>query len=368
MKSSFYILLVFLVSTSCNVENKNQQHISLENEVFELKINPQGGAFSYISPRDSEMNFLSWKLEQDQMPQNNRLGAPFQGHFLCYGRWGAPTEGEIEAGIPHNGDHNNRIWEVEKSADTRSLTMKVKAKKDQVDIVREIFLSEEQALFKVRETFEHRSAIGRLCNIVQHVTLGPPFLNSSLQIFSNCEQGFLQANSFPDPTSNEYTWPEAKDENGSSFDLRKFQSRRNFVSTHIINDSYGWVLAIDSLSKYYIGYVWKTEDYPWVNFWNHNKESRPVAYGMEFGTTGIGRPYPELVENNVFFHGRNSYFFMDAGQKISKEYFGFTGMLKDSNFVVEDIKFDSLITIIFKSSEKKAFYSVNYRLDNLIDN
>jgi hypothetical protein len=369
MNLSFYfLLLIVFIITSCNTIDKQSEQIWLKNENIEIGINSFGGAISFFSPVNSDVNFLSWKLNQDDMPENNRNGAPFQGHFLCYGRWGAPTEGEIKAGIPHNGEHNNKLWRTEKSADNLSLTMHVKAEMDQVNITRKIRLAKDQGVFKVRETFEHTSGIGRLCNIVQHLTLGPPFLNTSLRIYSNCQEGFLQVNSFPDPGSKEYVWPEGRDEEGNSFDLRKFQTGINFVSTHIINDSCGWVIAIDSLSRYFMGYVWSTEDYPWINLWNHNEEGSPAAYGMEFGTTGIGRPYPDLVSNDVFFHGKNSYFFMDAGQEIVKEYYGFSGQVEDSSFKVEDIRIDSLITIIFKSTTEKGFYSINYPIDDLIDN
>jgi hypothetical protein len=68
-----------------------------------LSINLFGGALVDFRLSEQSLNPYAWRLSTDEIPPNNRNGAPFQGHFLCLGRWGAPTAGEIRAGVPHNG-------------------------------------------------------------------------------------------------------------------------------------------------------------------------------------------------------------------------------------------------------------------------
>jgi len=336
-----YILTALLFTSmllfSCEKNTKNKQFI-IENESIVLEINQLGGAFSAMRLKDNSLNFLSWKLSREDMPENNRKGAAFEGHFLCFGRWGSPTAGEIKKGIPHNGEHNNLMWSKETGKNTNEWIMTVSAASDAVNIERKIKLAGEQALFKVTEKFTSTSNLGRISNIVQHVTLGPPFINPLTQFYSNAGKGFLQENCWPDPSVCEYDWPNAISCSGDSFSLSQFNHDRNFVSTHIIADSTGWALAVDPVSRQYAGYMWKTEDYPWINFWNQNRGQHVFAYGMEFGTTGIGRTYEELVVKNPEFHGHSSFFFMDAGETITKSYFGFCGKIPAS-----DCKFHSFI-------------------------
>ncbi len=368
MKQAIAILFVLLFLQACKNNPTAIDRIVLDNESFSIAVDPFGGAVSEMFLKEDSLNFLSWKLSQDQMPANNSEGAAFKGHFLCYGRWGAPTEGEIEAGIPHNGHHNNLLWEWNVSGGGKKLSMEVRSEKEKFLISRSIQLDEHQPLFHFTERFIHTAAIGRLCNIVQHITLGPPFLNPESRFFSNCSRGFLQVNSYPDPSESEYLWPEAKDPEGNSFDLTHFQTDRNFVSTHIFDEPKGWVIAIDPLSASYLGYIWDSEHYPWINFWNHNQDNSPAAFGMEFGTTGVGRPYPELVAADASFHQRRSFFFLDAGEEVKKEFTGFSGKLKSGYTEVESIKIDSFITIIFKNESLNERYSDKYDIRSLIGN
>ena len=365
-KATIIALVSVFFLAACKTLKNEAEPVQLSNEALQLSVNPNGGAITNITLASMEINFLNWSLRPEQMPENNQEGAPFQGHFLCYGRWGAPTEGEINAGVPHNGHHNNLEWSWE--SENNHLKMEVYSPLDQARIHRSIILHENFPLFYVKESFEHVSSTGRLSNIVQHVTLGPPFLTDSLRIFSNCTLGFLQELSWPEPQLYEYSWPLGEDNEANQFDLSIFQGNRNFVSTHIIEDSIGWVIAVDPVSNSFLGYIWEMEDYPWINFWNYNQDGVPHAYGMEFGTTGIGRSYQDLLSTNTGFHGRQSYYFMDAGEKIQKEYCGFAGRIPEHYPQFENIRIDSFITIIFKKPIIKDYFTIEYDLYSIIDN
>lgn len=288
---------------------------------IQMQIKPWGGNIVALeNNHKNSTNPLTWSLKTEQMPPNNRNGAPFQGHFLCTGRWGAPTKGEIAMGVPHNGQASNVLWNVETLNDTL-LKLKVAAPQDQMEIVRSFRSSARAGCILVYEEFSSTSSVLRLNNIVQHVTIGPPFLNKETIILSNAGEGFLQNHSWPDPSLYAYSWPIAQDSMGKRFDLRRPNTKRNFVSTHIISDSIGWVSAYDPVSGNLLLYKWKSSEYPWLNIWNHQENGTPVALGMEFGTTGIGRSYNELIFNpRSIFKGFHSYTSLDAGEKVEKSY------------------------------------------------
>jgi hypothetical protein len=294
----------------------------LENEFTALEINPLGGAIVGFTLKENPVNPLSWAAKAAQMPPNNQAGAPFQGHFLCIGRWGSPTEGEKAMGVPHNGDHNNRLWRIAEQQE-HHLQIQVEAPADGFHLERTVRLEPGAAVFHVQERVVNTRSSGRLSNVVQHPTLGPPFLNAETRINSNAGDGFLQKLAYPDPSRHAFRWPLAiRDSSGTAVDLRRSDLPHNYVSTHVFDDSVeqGWITAYSPRHKLVYGFVWETEDYPWLNLWHHSQEGQPVAKGLEFGTAGIGRPYQELLARDCRFRGHNSFEFHDAGEVKEKRY------------------------------------------------
>lgn len=318
--------LAFLATTPFFCNGSGQEVILLDNGFLELEIERNGGHYTGIRLPGLDLNPLSWALTPAQMPANNRNGAPFKGHFLCLGRWGAPSEGEIAAGIPHNGEQSNTVWSVSSISKGR-VAMSNTAPLDGLAVKRTVQMLEELPAFLVREDFINTFSLGRVSNVVQHVTVGPPFLSKSTLVNSNADKGFNQQYSYPDPHAHAYDWPVAVIDamENRTTDARRTDEDINYVSTHLIQEDreYGWITAYDPESGLLLGYVWRKSDYPWVNIWNHYENGSPAAKGLEFGTTGIGRPYKDLLETDTRFHGVNSWEYIDAGEVIRKSYLGF---------------------------------------------
>ncbi len=315
-------ILLGLSWAICKVQAASEV-IYLENKEARLGIDLWGGSFVEFKLKDSGVNPLSWKLTAAQMPANNQAGAPFAGHFLCLGRWGQPTEGEMAAGLPHNGQATNTLWTLG-GAKSNALKMHNEAPMDGMHVERHVKLDADQPLFYVTESVTNTTSVGRLNNIVQHVTVGPPFLSKQTIIDSNADEGFLQKQSYPDPHAHAYHWPTAYSvEERQVIDLRSSDTPINYVSTHIYRDPYGWITALSPENGLLLGYLWKTDEYPWANIWHHNEDGQPVAKGLEFGTTGIGRPYQDLLATDTRFHGVSSFHFLDAGETLKKSFAAF---------------------------------------------
>jgi len=295
--------------------------IKFYGDNIRMLINPFGGNIIGLETGNAyNVNPLTWQLSREQMPSNNKEGAPFQGHFLCTGRWGAPTEGEIAMGVPHNGEASNSLWKITYNSDSL-LQIHAVAQDDHMEILRNFRKGPVAGSFYVSENFTSTSTVLRINNIVQHVTLGPPFLNEETIILTNATEGFLQSHAWPDPTRYSYRWPKATDSLGKSFDLQYPNTQSNYVSTHIFSDTTAWVSAYDPISGNLLLYTWKTNEYPWLNLWNHQENEQLQALGLEFGTTGIGRSYNELLFNpKSIFRGYHSYSALDAGESINKNY------------------------------------------------
>lgn len=294
----------------------------LHHEHLSLTVSLYGGAFTDLRVPEGTINPFSWGLRPEQMPPNNREGAAFQGHFLCLGRWGAPSAGEIKAGIPHNGEPTNGWWTHIQASPTH-LIMEADAPKDGLHILREMRLEIGAPVFHVSETVTNVASLGRVSNLVQHPTLGPPFLDTTTRINTNAGPGFLQSLSYPNPHAYAYEWPTGiLDSSKAPLDLRRTDNGANYVSTHVFDEGEptGWITAYSPTHNLLLGYVWDTDQYPWLNVWQHVKEGQPHAKGLEFGTTGIGRPYEELLKTDTRFLGHNSWEYLDAGEKVHKHY------------------------------------------------
>ncbi|MDR2628315.1 MAG: hypothetical protein LBC40_09810 [Dysgonamonadaceae bacterium] len=291
-----------------------------------LSVDLYGGAFVDFRLSGQSPNPFSWKVAAEEMPPNNRNGAPFRGHFLCLGRWGAPTEGEMRAGVPHNGQPGNATWEVVTHDRDSFLHIRSEAPMDGITVNRRIRFApaSDHALFRVSDSVRSRLTVGRLFNVVQHATLGVPFLSTATIIDSNAGAGFMQHRYIPGRPVDEYAWPIAvMDSTERKIDLRQTTGSDNYVSTHVFPHDTAWATAAAPDHGLLIGYVWKTADYPFFNLWQDTQHGAPYAKGLEFGTTGIGRPYRELLEADSRFHGLLSFFYLDAGEEVEKSFIGF---------------------------------------------
>ena len=229
---------------------------------------------------------------------------PLRGHFVCLDRWGAPSEAEIARGVPYHGEAPRVLWKA-----TGPRTMAAKLPIANFSIERDLTLT--GATLNVRERVTNRNPTGRVYNMVQHPTIAPPFLDEETFIDANAGLGFAQAT----PNQEPQPFPRAH-----TADLRRLTSDPlpNVVS-YIIEGPTGWVTAASPTSALVLAYLWKTNEYPWLNIWRDVAKGRPVARGLEFGSTGLHQPYPELIRRGRMLD-RPLFSYLDAGESVERTY------------------------------------------------
>ncbi|WP_194777901.1 hypothetical protein [Pararhodonellum marinum] len=324
-----------------------KEHHILENEQSSLTIHQKGGAIIDFHLKDNGVNPLCFEFSKDQMPENNKGGAPYRGHFLCLGRWGLPSSGEIKAGIPNHGQIANVAWKIDGRSNQKCLMMEAIAPKEGLKLERKIRLDPKIALIEVSECVTNQNPLGRVFNMVQHPTLAKPFLAVDTLIDCNGDIGFDQ--DFPGtPDSDSFTWPYVKLGNDGDENLRNPKIPRNAVYTIIVRktDELGWITAFSPSLKTMIAYIWKRSDYPWIHHWLHYEGSKLEYRGMEFGTAGIHQPFKTILMEfpKVFDH--HTFDYIDSGEKKVKKYLSFLIQI-DSEFQgVDHIGLDHEIIFI----------------------
>ena len=367
MHEKVIVILTIAFLYSCSGESGANQRITdsvsdtlicLSNDAVSVSISRFGGAVIEFSFNKNPCNPLSWNVPMNEMPENNNSGAPFQGHFLCIGRWGAPTPAEIALGIPHNGEPANIWWKNTGSQTQQFAEMEVTATLEQLHINRRITLSPDQACWMAEETLENLQTSGRQTAIVQHATIGTPFLSEQAIVSSNASYGFNQSLISESLGKYEYKWPTGfADTLRTQIDLRKSDSKESYVSTHIIEDEIGWATLANPSEKLLIGYLWKTSDYPWLHIWHGIRDGELRAKGIEFGTTGLGDTFSPEQRAAIRFHERNNNLFLDNRASVTKKYYCFLLQIPDDFISTDSISFEEN-TIRIKYSTKKQLAPV----------
>ena len=94
-KNVFFKWCLIFCVLPLSIFAKNRKESSLKtivNPLAQISFDLHGGAIVDFHLKSNKINPFTWKVSTAQMPANNKSGAVFQGHFLCLGRWGAPTD------------------------------------------------------------------------------------------------------------------------------------------------------------------------------------------------------------------------------------------------------------------------------------
>lgn len=370
MKTVIGILLSILVMSHLSSGDEDRPIVKMESDKAEVVIDLGGGSISEYRLKSNDLNPLDWDswsfspTPDDDPPMEPRS----MGHFLCLDRWGSASEAEKANGMTNHGEATQVWWVVshEMESATGKLNARLKAQLPMagINVERSVHMHQDSAVVMVEEFVTNENPIGRIYNIVQHPTIGGPFLNENTIVDSNGTRGFMQERSLPNPEQPEVRWPNALQLDGTEVDLRYLTDdpSPNVVS-FIMDDEYGWVTAISPDTGLLIGYIWKTSDYPWLNIWRHVKDGKPFARGLEFGTSGLHKPGHDLVAKGRIFD-QALYRYIDADETQRFKYVMFLVEVPEDFEGVEKIDYKG--PIIQVSEKGTQARQVNVKANSLL--
>ncbi len=293
-----------------------------DTEVARLFVDLDGGSIGDFHLKSTGLNPLAWAT-----PSPGDRSKHGFGHFLCLDRWGPPSDVEGKNGMPYHGEAANTSWtilqDVRVADGILTAEMGATLAKAGLTVRRSLRMSQTAPVFVVREEVTNQNPLGRVYNMVQHPTIGTPFLDETTLVDCNGRKGFAQGGVLPDPEEPSAYWPQAAGPDGELVNLRHLtdNSAPNVVS-YTLDGQYGWVTAATPAQRLLIGYLWKTADYPWVSLWRDVRKGRPAARGLEFGTTGLHQPFPILVKKGRIWD-RPLFEYLDASETAAKGYMAF---------------------------------------------
>jgi len=328
---------LIIVIVICLVSNSYSQNVTLENESTKLKIDLLGGKIREFFLKNIAINPIHSEY----------------GHFICFDRWGPSSVADQAKGIPWHGEASYVTWKidqapVEKDSHIYS-EMSCQLPKVKLSLKRKIWLDKNAAVVKVVEEVTNQNNVTKIFNLVQHATIGPPFLDSTTIVDTKVIKGFSQAGTIPPAENETIGWPKAKLE-GFQNDLRYLTGMgpEQLVLSYTLdqNKQYGWVSAINASKGLLIGYIWPIKESPWLNLWLSQYGHIPGARGLEFGTTGLHQPFDVIESIDSIFSQQLSEH-IAPNETISKSYIAFLAAIPNDYKGVEEITYqDNKIKIV----------------------
>lgn len=325
--------------------------LNLDSPAAQLVIDPAGGAIIDFHLSGQDLNPLTWDSwnPANAKPGDKPSSLRTKGHFVCLDRWGPPNEADKALGIGPHGEAPRSQWTVDQPAqdagDHVSAVMSVKMPLAGMTARREIKLLKSGAVFSVRETVINENTHGRIYNVVQHPSIGLPFLSTETLVDTNATRGVIHGRDLHDE-STAIQWPSATDSKGAPVDLRHVDGLGDPVmSSFIIEDEYGWATAASPDKGLLIGYLWKKADYPWLNLWRRSVNGKVFSLGLEFGTTGLEEPFADLVKQGSLL-GWPLFNYVDTKDSASLQYACFLMPIPADFTGVEKLTYDGKAIVV----------------------
>jgi len=299
---------------------KNRKALRLANGEIEIVVLVGGGHLAEMSLATGEYAGLNclwtsyWPTADPGSQRAARLVsrygsdpaaqflAGYTGHALCLDLFGPPSPKEAQLGIALHGEAAVHPWSFRPTPD--GSIGHVELPVAQLSFTRRLSLASDSPILFVTEHVENRGDHLRELQWVQHLTLGPPFLDSTGSFLSaSLDKGITGPLGYEGHArlqdSASFAWPYAPELDGSMADLRAPFARfaTGFIAAVRVSPDrdLGFIAALNSRLGLACIYCFRRLDFPWITIWEENCARTAVpwngvvqARGMEFGTT----PFP----------------------------------------------------------------------------
>ena len=334
--------------------HRNRRAICIENETVRVTALVEGGHIAEIVHKPTGVNPLwtpPWpSIEPSTYSSTSRpeygssneayILSGLMGHSVCLDTYGMPSADEFAAGIPVHGEAC--VAPYKSTNDGTSISMAAVLPLAQLEFHRRIQLLDHGNLVRIQESIENLSASDRPIAWTQHVTLGPPFLESGRTQFrapvtrSNViDEDFTGGRGFQ-KTGAQFNGLLCPAKDGGVIDLRVYTGEpvSGGFTTHLLDPAsdVAYFLSWSPTTKVVFGYIWKRKDFPWLCRWeeNHLRSDPPwngqtMTCAMEFGVSPSLGSRRQMVERGSLF-GAPGYCWVPAKSRVDAEYHAFVAI------------------------------------------
>jgi len=330
--------------------------IVLANGQIELTILTGGGAMaSLVLLNDPQKLNPLWnpiRLAREAGVKNDF--GPSIGHFVCVDGFGPVSPEEKAAGLPFHGEAYEQPWELRfssKEGSTATLTFSAKLPLVEEIFTRTLRMVDGENVVYVESQLESMTAFDRPVCWAEHATIGAPFLEPGV---TAVDMSAHRARTRPhDPDDGElhyrlasgkdFTWPMAPALKGGRLDMR-VSPKTGGVSDHTTCQldparNLVFVTALNPARKRLLGYVFRREDFPWLQSWEYYPVNGAWARGLEFSTQPFDVPRREAIQMNSLFD-TPTYRWLPAKSRIGARFLMFYASTPDGMRQIDDVRWE----------------------------
>ena len=335
---------------------EEQPSLAISNGELELTILKQGATLAnLVLAKDTEKlsplwNPMRMSRELGNTPRFNG-GA---GHFVCVDGFGPVSQEESAAGLRGHGEAHVQMFEQRyagKEGKANVVTMSATLPIVQEVLTRTFRMVDGENVIYVESQLENLLGFDRPVNWAEHATIGSPFLASGVTVIdvsgSRSQTRPYPPNNRPEErlaAGQNFTWPMAPGMDGKSIDMRVTPENPHYVdhAATLIDPklNLGWVTALNPQKRLIFGYVFKREEYPWLQHWGNYPANQKMARGMEFGTQPYDVPRREAVSAATMFD-TPTYRWLPAKSKIETRFLLFYARVPEGFEKVDEVRLEN---------------------------
>jgi hypothetical protein len=341
---------------------EGQPAVMLSNDRLQMTMMVQGSSIaSLVMTDDAQKLSPYWnpaRLAREvgrSVPATGPLG-----HFVCVDGFGPASPEERAAGLPMHGEAHLTTFQVSAGKETGASSVTFTAK---LPIVQEVFtrsfrmVAGENVVY-VDSQLENLMGFDRPVNWAEHATVAAPFLEpnvTTVEVSGSRSQTrpYVESSAAGNgqnpmqrrlTSGQDFQWPMAPGLDGKTIDIRATPEHPHYLdhTTTLLDPSrrLEWVAAFNSSKRVILGYIFKREDYPWVQYWGSYPADTQVVRGMEFGTQPYDLPRREIITGGPMF-GTPVYRWLPAKAKIESHFLLFYAHVPEGFRHMDDVRMEN---------------------------
>ena len=327
----------------------------LHNDKLELTILTTGGSLvNLVRMDDPEKLSPYWNPVRmaREIGQKPPAGSGF-GHFVCVDGFGPVSAEERAAGLPGHGEAHTVEWSVEyegRTGNYAKLTINADLPLVQERIRRTFRLVDGESVIYVNSELESKLGFDRPACWAEHATIGSPFLAPEVTVVDlsgrrgkTLRHPPRQALPLRLASFQDFEWPNAPLAGGGKVNLRATPASPNSLDhiTCLMDPARKlvWVTAINTAKRLILGYVFRREDYAWLQDWESYPANLKMARGLEFSSQPFDVPRREAISTNSMFDAP-TYRWLPAKSKIESRFLLFYAKTPDGFDKVDDVRLE----------------------------
>jgi hypothetical protein len=339
--------------------------LTVANDKLEVNVLTVGASIVSLILRDDPARLSPlWNPHAIARAQGEEFSRVFGktpgiGHFVCVDGFGPVSDEEQNAGLPMHGEAHEQHYEIVRHArDGKVLTLTLSAGLPlvQESFTRTLRLVDGEHVVYVESALENLLAFDRPVNWAEHATIGAPYLERSKTVVgmpaarAKTRKHPAHREELPRRLASfeEFQWPLAPGIDGTSIDLRAAGPDPSGDHTTCLMDPARPLAFISFLhpeKRLLLGYVFKREEFPWVQNWQYYPANGQLARGLEFSTQPYDVPRREAIQMNRMFD-TPTYRWLPAKARIESKFLFFWTRTPAGFTKIDDINLDNgLITV-----------------------